>query len=37
LRLRRKIASLEHGTMPLMGRFEFHGSLVVTGVVLEAR
>jgi 4'-phosphopantetheinyl transferase EntD len=37
LRLRRRIASLEHDTMPLMGRFEFHGSLVVTGVVLEAR
>ena len=37
LRPRRRITSLEHGTMPLMGRFEFHGSLVVTGVILEAR
>lgn len=37
LRPRRKIALLEHDAMPLMGRFRFHGSLVVTGMVLEAR
>lgn len=37
LRPRKRIALLEHDTMPLMGRFEFHGSLVVTGMVLEAR
>jgi 4'-phosphopantetheinyl transferase EntD len=35
LRPRRKIALLEHD--PLMGCFEFRGSLVVTGVALEAR
>jgi hypothetical protein len=28
---------LEHDPMPMTGRFEFHGSLVVTGMVLEAR
>jgi 4'-phosphopantetheinyl transferase EntD len=37
LRPRTGITSLEHGALPLMGRFEFHGNLVVTGVVLEAR
>jgi 4'-phosphopantetheinyl transferase EntD len=37
LRPRRGIALLEHDTMPVMGRFEFHGGLVVTGMVLEAR
>jgi len=37
LRPRRGITLLEHDTMPLMGRFEFHGSLVVTGMVLEVR
>ena len=37
LRPRRGIMLLEHDTMPLTGRFEFHGSLVVTGMVLEAR
>jgi len=37
LRPRRKIALLEHDTTPIMGRYEFHGSLVVTGMVLEAR
>ena len=36
VRLRRRIAALEHGTKLLMGRFEFHGSLVVTGMVLPA-
>ena len=35
LRPRRRNALLEHG--PLVGRFEFRGSLVVTGVALEAR
>lgn len=37
IRPRRRIALLEHDAMPLMGRFRFHGSLVVTGMVLEAR
>ncbi|MDO8704293.1 MAG: 4'-phosphopantetheinyl transferase superfamily protein [Sulfuricaulis sp.] len=37
LRPRRRIALWEHVTMPLMGRFEFHGSLIVTGMVLDAR
>ncbi len=37
LRPRMRIALLEHDTMPWMGRFEFHGSLVATGMVLEAR
>jgi 4'-phosphopantetheinyl transferase EntD len=37
LRPQRRIRFLEHHTMPLMGRFEFHGSLVVTGMVLEQR
>lgn len=37
LRPRRRIALLEHYTAPMTGRFEFHGSLVVTGMVLEAR
>jgi hypothetical protein len=37
LRPRRRIALLEHDAMPLMGHFRFHGSLVVTGMVLEAR
>ncbi|HMH18327.1 MAG TPA: 4'-phosphopantetheinyl transferase superfamily protein [Burkholderiales bacterium] len=37
LRPRRRIALLEHDTAPMMGRFEFHGSLVVTGMILEAR
>ena len=36
LRPRRRIASLEHGTLPLTGRFEFHGSFVATGMVLAA-
>ena len=35
LRPRRKIALLERD--PLMGRFEFRGSLVVTGVAFQAR
>lgn len=34
---RRRITLLEHDTMPWMGRFELHGSLVVTGMVLKAR
>jgi 4'-phosphopantetheinyl transferase EntD len=37
LRPRKSIALLEHDTTPWMGRFEFHGNLVVTGMVLEAR
>jgi 4'-phosphopantetheinyl transferase EntD len=37
VRPRRRITLLEHDAMPLMGRFRFHGSLVVTGMVLEAR
>jgi 4'-phosphopantetheinyl transferase EntD len=36
LRPRRRIPALEHGAMPLIGRFEFHGSLVATGVILAA-
>ena len=36
LRPRRRIPALERGTMPLIGRFEFHGSLVATGVILAA-
>ena len=35
LRARRRIALLEHE--PLVGRFEFRGSLVVTGIAFEAR
>jgi len=34
---RRKIALSEHDAVPMMGRFEFRGSLVVTGMALEAR
>lgn len=34
LRPRRRIALLEHDPMPWIGRFEFRGSLVVTGMVL---
>lgn len=34
LRPRRRIALLEHDPMPWTGRFEFHGSIVVTGMVL---
>jgi 4'-phosphopantetheinyl transferase EntD len=34
LRPRKRIALLQHATMPLIGRFELHGSLVVTGRVL---
>jgi 4'-phosphopantetheinyl transferase EntD len=37
LRPRRKIALLGHDAMPLMGRFEFRGSLAVTGMALGAR
>lgn len=33
----RRIALLEHATAPLTGRFKFHDSLVVTGVVIEVR
>jgi 4'-phosphopantetheinyl transferase EntD len=35
LRPRRKIALLGHDAVALMGRFEFRGSLVVTGMALE--
>lgn len=31
----RGIRLLEHETMPLIGRFQFHGSLVVTGMVID--
>jgi 4'-phosphopantetheinyl transferase EntD len=34
LRPLREITMLARDTLPLMGRFEFHGSLVVTGMVL---
>ncbi len=37
LRPRRRIALSEYATMPLVVRFEFHGSVVVTGMVIEAR
>ncbi|MCR4347655.1 MAG: 4'-phosphopantetheinyl transferase superfamily protein [Sulfuricaulis sp.] len=37
LRPRRSIALLEYDTKSWKGRFEFHGNLVVTGMVLEAR
>lgn len=37
LRPQKRIALLEHDTTPWMGRYEFHGNLVVTGMVLEAR
>jgi len=37
LRPRRTIALLEYDALPLMGRFEFHGGYVVTGMVLETR
>jgi 4'-phosphopantetheinyl transferase EntD len=37
LRPRKRIKLSEHDTMSMTGRFEFHGSLVVTGMVLEAR
>lgn len=37
LRPQKKIMLLEYDRMPLIGRFEFHGSLVVTGMVIEAR
>ncbi len=36
LRPRRRITLFEQETIPMMGRFEFHGSLVVTGMVLPA-
>jgi 4'-phosphopantetheinyl transferase EntD len=37
VRPRRRIRLLEHDTMPWMGHFVFHRSLVVTGMVLEVR
>lgn len=36
VRPRRRITLLEHDAMPWMGRFRFHGSVVATGMVLEA-
>lgn len=37
LRARRSIALSQHATMPVFGRFTFHGNLIVTGIALGAR
>ncbi len=37
LRARRSIALSQHATMPVFGRFMFHGNLVVTGIALGVR